>query len=543
MVSADKGSKNIVFFAFLLGLGVWVFVFWGHFNGLVSKWNSDDYSYCYLVPLVFLWLLYESKKEILQSTGGRQIFSYVFIVGAVFLYLAGKFSGVQMLIHLSMWSSFAALLLALLGDKSIRTMWFPLFILIFSIPAPPFVTNVLSFKLKILSSVLSAKLLNFLSIPVYQEGNIIDLGVVQLQVVDACSGLRYFVPTVLIALLLAHFFLKKKWHKWLLVIISPFVAIASNVLRITITGILVRFVSPALGEGFFHDFSGWLVYMANIAFLGVILLVLRRFFRFGSDKEKSAPAPEEASGSLPSGVSHVVALLILAVVLLGAGMLQGNFLVNQITPHSRPLKEFPINIGDWKGQQAFLDKATLESLWADDYFMGRFKNEDTGNVAQVLIPYYNHQTVSHTAHAPTSCLLGSGWTIVSKEELPPAPDNGRPFPVSRMLLTKGDYTIISYFWFSQRGRHITNEWLNKFYLTWDAFMMHRTDGALIRIEMVLVPGQTLEQGEKVMDSFSGEISAQLKKFLPQRELREGEIKAAPDSAASTANGGASSTSD
>ena len=112
-----------------------------------------------------------------------------------------------------------------------------------------------------------------------------------------------------------------------------------------------------------------------------------------------------------------------------------------------------------------------------------------------MISWYAHQTVEHAAHAPTSCLLGGGWDLISKRVLPPA-DKGRAFPVTQVLLGKGDQRLVSNFWLLQRGRVVTSEWLNKWYLVQDALLQQRTDGALVRVEMAVPRGRPLNMSKK-----------------------------------------------
>ena len=115
-------------------------------------------------------------------------------------------------------------------------------------PLPNFITKITSLKLRLISSVLSEKMLQLAGVPVFREGNIIDLGSIQLQVVDACSGLRYLWPSILMALLVGWFFMKKPWKRIVLLLFSIPVTILSNAFRIALTGILTKFIDPRTGR-------------------------------------------------------------------------------------------------------------------------------------------------------------------------------------------------------------------------------------------------------------------------------------------------------
>ena len=205
----------------------------------------------------------------------------------------------------------------------------------------------------------------------------------------------------------------------------------------------------------------------------------------------------------------------MALILVGVSSLGNGLVRSQSVPERMSLQSFPTSIGAWKGEQRTLSKEILDALWADDYVTGTYRNTNTGNVLHRLIPYYEYQTTQHTAHAPASCLLGGGYGLQSKGLLAPDPETGRDFPVHQMVLGKGEMRLLSNFWFEQRGRVITNEYLNKWYLFWDGVTRQRTDGALVRAEMVLKPGQSVSQGQDVLDGFLGELKEILPAYVPE----------------------------
>ncbi|WP_051261029.1 VPLPA-CTERM-specific exosortase XrtD [Desulfovibrio inopinatus] len=497
------------YIALLLPAFLFVGLYWDQVPSLISHWNNDNYSYCYLVVPVFLYLLSVKRNIILQSRGGSSVFGFVGILLGLFLYMVGRLGSLETFVYISLWINIVSLLLVWLGYKAWRPLFMPSLVLLFIVPGPVFVTNMLSFQLKVISSRLSEVFLHMLNIPVFREGNIIDLGVLQLQVVDACSGLRFFLPTILISLILADVFLRRALLMVIPVLFAAPVAIVSNAIRIASTGVLVKFVSPRLAEGFFHDFSGWLVFVISIALLAGLCLFLRRFEGLPThpqqgERSENVPIPFPSSRRMAfvSVLFCVGLLLNLSLSTESSATLLANF------------DSFPLQIGAWQGKRITLEQNVLDNLWADSYISGTYKNEDTGNILHLLVPFYAHQTTGHTAHAPTSCLLGSGWFLSKKDELPADESHGRNFSVGRMILEKDDYTLLSNFWFEQRGRHLTNEFLNKFYLLWDALTLQRSDGALVRVEMILLPGQSVEQGQRILDDFVARLKPLLHHYLP-----------------------------
>jgi len=513
-----KGTGSLIIASALLILA-WLGIYWEHFSVLLSHWNREDYSHSYLVVPVFLYILWVSKDKIIAKTGGSSLPGLLLLILAMMVFIMGRLGSLETFVYASMWMSLLGITLLILGISSVKAILFPFLILGFAVPLPPFLNNMLSFKLKLWSSALAEKVLQILSVPVYREGNVIDLGITQLQVVDACSGLRYLFPTMLMALLIGRFFLHRNWSRILLFALSPLLTLLSNALRIAVTGLLVRYVNPELAEGFFHDFSGWLVYMFTLVFLGSITLILRRVEarRQVSDNQGSIENITKANNKISMPVKWKAIVAGGLILILGwAG--QVHMVSSQIVPERQDFRNFPDRFNQWEGERLYLSQRILDSLWADDYVTGSFHHEQTGNSMHLLISYYEAQTTRRTAHAPTSCLLGGGWTLVHKELVPPNPESGRDFPVQSMLLDQGNTRILSNFWFEQRGRLITSEYLNKFYLFWDAMTLSRTDGALVRVELYLKPDQSVEDGQLLLDSFLTELKSILPEYVPGRDI-------------------------
>lgn len=526
-MSSDTKSIR-TFAAVALLAACWAYLFRDEFPMLLSHWDSDDFSYCYLVPLLAGYLVWERRGEIRANLGGPTWPGIVLLLLAGAFLLAGRLGSLETFVFFAIWLSIIGGAIAVLGLRAMRPLAFPALILLFIVPPPSYVERTLSFQLRLVSSEVSALILRLLSVPVFLEGNIIDLGSIKLQVVDACSGLRYFLPTILISLIVGQLMNRTALARTALFLLSAPVSITLNAIRITITGVLVRYVSPTLADGFFHDFQGWIIYLAAVALLGALSLLLRRWEGPGAPSAAPEAMPpvtpatatpataSTATASIGWGLPKLGWLTALCAAVLCLGLSQGvSYSARaQIVPEWRSLDSFPLQIGAWKGYRSFLDKETLESLWADDYFVATYQADAKGGALNLLIPYYKTQTAQHTAHAPTSCLLGSGWEISARTILPPAPQNGRPFSVQQMVLVKNGERLLSNFWFQQRGRIYASEWENKAYLLQDALSMRRTDGALVRVELLLPRDLGLEEAQARLDTFNAEVARLLEGYLP-----------------------------
>lgn len=496
--------------AFISFSAAWVLLYLDSFPPLIRRWNNEDYSYCWLVVPLALYIAWQ-RRDMLPPLKVPSIKSgYLALFFSALLFFLGKSAAVDALVFASMWFSILAVFLMIYGWKSMKAMFFPFVVLAFAVPPPPFINRLLTFKLRLLSSDISVRIMQLVDIPVYREGNVIDLGMIQLHVVDACSGLRYVFPTILLGLLMGYWFNTRTWQRVTVLLATIPTAIATNALRIAIVGFLARNVSVETAQNFFHDASGLIIYLISIVVLVALSLLLNLFSSDVADR------PTERAGFIPtekkSGAIHVI---IAAIVLAGAFWAHGEYLSGRSIPDRKDFDSFPLKFNGYSGEREFFEEEILESLGADDYLSGRFVDEKTGREILVLVSWYDYQEPQRAAHNPVSCLLGGGgWALSGTEDLPPNPSSGRDFKIRRMLLEKPGYKLLAVYWFQQRGRVMTNEYLNKAYLALDSMLAHRTDGGLVRVEMLLENGETVEEGQKILDRFIRDFSTLLNPYIP-----------------------------
>lgn len=512
-MSNNTGSnRNTIIYALAgIALALIVILYWSVIPKLLDFWDRPDYSHAYIIPFLLVWIFWTERGHVAAAANNEHKLAYFFLISTAILFVLGSFSAILSLVFMSIWTLLLAVLGLIYGDRGLRVLWPLALTAFFVVPWPAFIFRTASFQLRLLSSYLSELMLRAISIPVFREGNVIDLGSIQLEVVDACSGLRYLLPSILMAILAGWLFLKRPLMRGLLVIMSVPVAVFSNAFRIMITGILCRWFGPEMAEGFFHDFSGWLVYVVSLLVLLGILYLLRKVENKKPEK-LPAPLPEKNFHFFEMLPTRKGLYILIAVVIVLIGI---NIWASRPAPalERMNLAQFPQIVGDWKATPISLDKATIQNLGTDQVFNASYTNSKTGDSLYFLITYYTVQDSSAAAHAPTSCMLGGGWAILRKNEIPPE-ENKHEFPIASMLLKKQNSYILGNFWFQQRGRMISNELMNKIYLFVDAFKNRRTDGGLVRIELFMRPGMTQEQGQVVIDDFIDLIRPELQKYIP-----------------------------
>lgn len=506
--SANVRNRSLIFFLVLI-IVCFAFSYWTVFQKLMFHWNKGDNSYCYLVIPIFIYLCWERKNNFHFDQFIWSFWGVPPLLLSILTLFAGEMGSVETLLYTGLWGCVTSVLICLYGWKRCLHLWFPLLILLFIVPMPPFINRMLTFKMKMMASSLSVDMMRAIGMSVLQNGNVIDLGVTKLQVVDACSGLRYIVSMFLMALLIGQFFVNGWWRKFLLVLMVYPLSIIINAGRIFITGIFSVNGYQFATEGPLHDAAGMIAFFIAGA---VLLVVARVSMRIGP----AEPGRSWMDPGAETGPVYKAAVFSVCIILLftGSGWALKNMDSVLIIPQRKSFSSFPDEIGSWRGKKSYLSKEILDSLWADDYVNAVFTRSGSSNVIYLLIPYYEYQGTRHTAHAPQSCLLGGGWALertgLSKVRL-----KDQTVHIGLMHLKKGNTKMLASYFFLQRGRVIVSPWWNKFYLMLDALKLRRTDGALVRVEILMPEGQDTNAAETILNEFIQQLWPALAEHIPE----------------------------
>ncbi len=481
---------------------------------LTHDWKRDDYSHGILIPFIFLYLVWEKRKELSRLPDRPTALGLCLVIQGLVLFWLGELAGEFFILYISAWLIFTGVLWVHLGWEKIRKMAFALCLLPTMFPLPDLVTVKLTFKLRLLSSKLGLAMLQGAGMSAFREGNIIDLGFTRLQVVDACSGLRYLFPMIILSILLVYFSRTALWKKALVVFSSVPLTIFTNALRIALTGILSERYGAAAVEGFFHDFEGWLIFMVTLGALVVQIKVLNRLFPGGAPSPAPVPEVSEPGAKNNGGILFpLVTILLLGLTLAVSQEVEFRAPVEM----ARGFEAFPMEIGPWKGIRRTMEEKFILALDLSDYILADYQDAQ-GRTINFYAAYYQSQQKGESIHSPATCLRGGGWRFEkNRRELVPL-DSGPPLPVNRSLLRKGNQEQICYFWFPMRGRNLTNAYEMKWFNFWDALTLRRTDGALVRIIAPLGRNESPAQAEMRLKDFLNRALPVLSSHLPSGDL-------------------------
>jgi exosortase D (VPLPA-CTERM-specific) len=506
---------------FLLALAVMLFTFREGLVNMVAFWESPEYSHGYLIPFISLYLL-AARLKLLDSVKPAASWAGVAVVlcGLAGFFL-GELSALYVIVQYSFVLTLWGLVITQVGWRGLKVLWPVLIFLLFMVPLPRFIQWNLSNDLQLISSQLGTGFLRLTGIPVFLQGNVIDLGNYKLQVVEACAGLRYLFPLMAFALLCAVMFRGAIWQRVLLFFSSLPIAIVMNSFRIAVTGVLVNSYGTSAAEGFLHYFEGWVIFTLCLALLFLEMWALARLGGRSLDEVFDLDLPGRTA--LP-GLTALLApnrQLGAAVLLLVLAALGSFAIANRVEeePARTPLTAFPLKLGDWRGTESVLPPEQLEELKLTDYIMASYARPGLSQPVELYVAYYASQRKGASIHSPKACLPGGGWVIdeFSQVSVPGAgPDSatGDALAVNRTLISLGPQRMLVYYWFEQRGRHITNEYLAKWYIFQDSLLMNRTDGALVRVITVLPEGSDVEIADQRLQEFIRVAAPRLGYHIP-----------------------------
>lgn len=247
----------------------------GTLVSLVRQWASDDdFSHGFFVIPLAAYFLWERREALRRAPVKPSPAGLLLVVVSLLVFVAGRFGAELFLTRVSLIGVLAGTLLFLCGWQQLRVAAFPIAFLLLMIPLPSILFNQITFPLQGVASRAGEAVIAAAGVPVLREGNVLHVPGRALEVVEACSGIRSLTSLLMLAIVLGYFTERRTGARIAIALAAVPIAIIANAGRVAGTGLTAYWVSPAAADGFFHTFSGWLVFV--VALVG--LLAVQRVF-------------------------------------------------------------------------------------------------------------------------------------------------------------------------------------------------------------------------------------------------------------------------
>ena len=491
-------------------------------------WTDENYSHGLLVPLVIAIIVWKewdalSNYDLRPSIipGGAAI------LVAILMLSAGVLGAELFTQRMSLVVMLAGIVVFFFGARVLSALAVPFALLLLAIPIPQIIFNRIAFPLQIWASKMAVWGIRVFDVPTLRKGNVIDIlpsgatQTISLEVVEACSGIRSLMTLVTLALILVYFtrrddsgrFANMSRHDLIravvLMISAVPIAVLTNAARVTATGVLTYSYGKQATEGWWHDASGWLVFVVALVLLIGVNFLFKKFQREDAKTQISVAIQNPRSKIQDRTVWPLVAVLV------GAGFAV-NWFANrsEVAADRRPLAELSTMLGDWRqrGNEIKFGYATESVLKTTDYTMREYTNPE-GRVANIYVGYYASQRTGATYHSPQNCLPGAGWVLTDPQRVEIVTADGRTFTANRYIIENGIYKEVMIYWYQGRGRTEASEYLDKVNTVLDSVTRRRTDAAMVRV-MTSV-GNDENASLNAATTLAARLADELTPFVPE----------------------------
>lgn len=270
-IALDEGKPNSftsflkLWWPLMVGLLVlYVPTYYALSNGL---WLTSDQAHGPIVLLVVLFLFWQKRECLFNNTEEKKypLLGGVFICFGLLSYVLGRSQGIIMLDLGSQIPILSGLILALLGWRTLRKLWFPIFFIIFLLPLP---LASLTLPMKMAVSYVTETILFWFDYPIARSGVILHIGQYQLLVADACAGMHTLISLEALGLLYLNLVKHDSAMRNILLaaLIIP-ISFTANVIRVITLTLITYYFGDEVGQGFVHGFAGMLLFIVALVII------------------------------------------------------------------------------------------------------------------------------------------------------------------------------------------------------------------------------------------------------------------------------------
>jgi exosortase len=251
---------------------------------VVQWWKDPNFSHGFFVPLFSAFVVWQERSRLSSLSPRPSWWGLLFLALGMCVLIVGQMGAELFLSRVSLLIAIGGCVVLFFGWNFFRALLFPWAFLLLMIPIPTILFNQITFPLQLLASKVASTTLPWMGVPVLREGNVIILPAMALEVAEACSGIRSLMSLTTLAVIYGYLMERRVATRVVLAVASIPIAVAANGLRIVGTGLLVQYWDPEKAQGFFHEFSGWLIFVISLSMLYFFHRLLGLFWRNGSSQ-------------------------------------------------------------------------------------------------------------------------------------------------------------------------------------------------------------------------------------------------------------------
>ncbi len=269
-MSGKEPTVTLYYLGTIVGISSFLWAFWPACMDLLDTWgNNEDYSHGFFVIPVVIYLIWSQKPQIDLKKQATNWLGFTVVLAGLILYLTGMLAQVRTFAYFSVVFTLWGSISFLFGYSFFKLFIWELFILIFMIPLPSRLYASVTLPLQLAVTKMSSVVLQMLGVPVYREGNLLQLANTTLEVVNACSGLRSILTIVVLSFVISCLMFQRSSKRILLIAISIPLAMLTNLIRVTVVALFAQ-----QGNTNFIDGAGHMLLGLALFALSLLLIVL-----------------------------------------------------------------------------------------------------------------------------------------------------------------------------------------------------------------------------------------------------------------------------
>lgn len=453
-------------------------------------YNNEDYSHGLILPIISLYLLWIDRERLFAlwkqtAPAGISLSACLLMLLGFLVLAAGRITQILFLSWLGVFPLVIGFLAVTLGWRAAVPFIAPVLLLFMAKPIPDSLVPILFFPLQVFAAKVSAIVLEMLNVPVYLVGNIIEIPGMRLMVEEACSGIRSLMALLTVACIVILIVPMKLSGKIVVFAASIVTAILLNIVRVAMTGVLAHFYDPKAATGFFHEFSGFVVF-------GIGLVAVYGLASLLSVKGETGKSEQAKDLVLPLLSRKGVLIAVLLLLAACSGKIYGESMLSQRRESHVTLSKYPNSIGEWTGREGSrMELRSRETLQLDQY-LRRLYEKFGEDPAFLYVGYWGHQSGEYQAakHSPMMCLPANGWKITKLKPIFVDLPADKKLEVNRVVGQFDQHTSLVFYYFFNGEDYYVREWEALLRIAGNALIGRRTDGGIVEITIELSSEET-----------------------------------------------------
>jgi EpsI family protein len=486
---------------------------------LVKEWyEHENFSYGFLIPFIFLYLLWEERKIFKDPLIGPSPWGAMSFLAALLIGLVGKALGEPFISRISLVLAIASLVHVFWGWQCVKRLAFPLAYLFFMVPPPYVIVKEVSYYLRMSDAYIANLLAQAVGVPVYRDAYLLHLPDITLEVADVCSGIASLFAMLALGTIYVYYLPTRISMKFVVLFGAFIFPIIANLFRIFLVTVSVYYYGPIMLQAFFHHFTGTFTFLLALVMLLWLGETARRKYpkapALNSDQTASAAVTSREETAVRQVLSHGLALPVL-IVIVGVGLVL-YFLdspaLSRVQKSQIELEQISSAVGPYQVVSGSQSDSYMDSH-AERTLSRLYESPDKKQI-ELFVGYNSRQLDENRLQSP-KLIFPKGWEYASMEEISIPVASKRPIDAVGLLTKRSNDKKLVLFWYEVRGQSFAGDLRNRIELIKGLALHGRTDAAVIRLATPLGEFESIEAAKDRLVSFSMDLYPALTKVLPK----------------------------